>query len=464
MRFPSIRFTEFVPSLLVFFVSLTVYLLTLAPGITWAHHSFDGGELITASRTLGVAHPPGYPTYLILAHFFSFLPLGEIAWRYNLFSAVCVALAAAFVAATSGVLLRTKTGSGAKRQYVQVAAGLSFAFMPLVWGQATVTEVYALNLAVLSIMLWSLLGCRASWLTGLLLGLSITTHLTSLLMVPLVAGTIPRRDWPIALSATLLGLTPFLLIPFLAAGDSPVVWGDPTTPAGWWWLVSARLYQPNVFGVPFTAWTPRVLDYGLSFLGQFVYLGVGVLAAGVIIQQSTDRKLHWLMLLTVTLYAAYALAYDAVDAALYFLPGLLILSLYLAYGLHYLGWAAMLLPAALLMVNYARYDLSNNLDVVGRASRVLQAAPQDALLMSPGDSTIFALWYYQSVVGERPDIALVDRNLFAFDWYRQRLGRQYPDLMRLKVDDLTAFESENSHRPICSVSLTVEPYLSCASP
>jgi hypothetical protein len=170
------------------------------------------------------------------------------------------------------------------------------------------------------------------------------------------------------------------------------------------------------------------------------------------------------MLLTVMLYALYALAYDAVDAVLYFLPGLLILSLFLAYGLYYLGWAAMLLPAALLMLNFPSQDLSNDLAVAGRATGVLQAAPKDALLMSPGDSTIFALWYFQFVAGERPDIVLVDRNLFAFDWYRPRLGRQYPDLLRLEVDDLTNFERENSHRPFCDVSLASQPYLSCATP
>ena len=74
----------------------TAYSLTLAPGLTWANHGEDGGDLITAAATLGVAHPTGYPTYLLLAHLFQLLPIGNLAFRTNLLSALS-AMGAAFV-------------------------------------------------------------------------------------------------------------------------------------------------------------------------------------------------------------------------------------------------------------------------------------------------------------------------------------------------------------------------------
>src|SRR5262245_14429377 len=76
---------------------LLVYLSTLAPGLTWANHGADGGDLITAAATGGVAHPSGYPTYLVLARLFLALPFGPLAFRVNLLSAVCAAGAAALV-------------------------------------------------------------------------------------------------------------------------------------------------------------------------------------------------------------------------------------------------------------------------------------------------------------------------------------------------------------------------------
>ncbi len=78
--------------------SLALYLLTLAPTITWANAGTDGGDLITAAATLGVPHPPGYPLYITLGHLFAQLPIGDVAFRLNLFSAVCMALAAALMA------------------------------------------------------------------------------------------------------------------------------------------------------------------------------------------------------------------------------------------------------------------------------------------------------------------------------------------------------------------------------
>jgi hypothetical protein len=74
---------------------LLVYLLTLAPTLTWAHDGADGGDLVVAVLTGGVPHPPGYPTYLLLGSLFARLQVGGPAFRLNLMSAVSAAAAAA---------------------------------------------------------------------------------------------------------------------------------------------------------------------------------------------------------------------------------------------------------------------------------------------------------------------------------------------------------------------------------
>jgi len=48
----------------VFLVALVVYSWTLAPAVTLT----DSGELIVAAYGLGVAHPPGTPLWVMLAH------------------------------------------------------------------------------------------------------------------------------------------------------------------------------------------------------------------------------------------------------------------------------------------------------------------------------------------------------------------------------------------------------------
>ena len=92
-REQSIRGKTLICAALVFSVSLLVYRWTLAPTVTLV----DSGELIVAARFLGVAHPPGFPLYLILAHLFSLIPIGSIAFRINFASAFFAALASGLI-------------------------------------------------------------------------------------------------------------------------------------------------------------------------------------------------------------------------------------------------------------------------------------------------------------------------------------------------------------------------------
>src|SRR5437899_3068725 len=70
--------------------ALVVYILTLYPSVGPG----DSAELTTVACNLGVAHPPGYPLFTLLAKVFTWIPVGAVAWRVYLLSAVCDAAAA----------------------------------------------------------------------------------------------------------------------------------------------------------------------------------------------------------------------------------------------------------------------------------------------------------------------------------------------------------------------------------
>jgi len=72
-------------------LSLALYGRTLAPGLLPG----DSGELQTLSALLGNTHPTGYPIYLLVGKLFTWLPVGDMAYRVNLLSAVMAALAVA---------------------------------------------------------------------------------------------------------------------------------------------------------------------------------------------------------------------------------------------------------------------------------------------------------------------------------------------------------------------------------
>jgi hypothetical protein len=459
------------PGLVVAALALGLYLLTLAPDLTWAHFSADGGELMTAAVTLGIPHPPGYPTYVVLGHIFSRLPLGSIALRFNLFSALAMAAAAGLSAAAA---LRLLPQPAPRRRLAAGAAGLTFAVAPLAWGQATVTEVYALNAAVVAALVWALLSKRPSLLNGLLLGLSLTTHLTSLLLTPAALALTPRRQWGRLGLGALLGLSPLLLLPLLARGSSPVIWGDPTTLRGWWWLVSGALYHPNL-SVPTGAARLATLQELAGWLGpQLGWIGWPVAALGiygVLAGATGDARQRaassvrapgfWLPA-TAVAYALTSLAYRTDDAELYFLPGLLLLALFLAPGWGRYGRWAPLLPLSLILLNFGSQNISQDGAVRAGAEQVLHAAPQEAILLTPGDRSIFTLWFLHHVEEQRPDLALVDANLLAFDWYRERLQAQQPGLRALDRDDLDYFlETNRRQRPLCTLTLLEPANMHC---
>ncbi len=126
--------------------SFAVYVQTLAPTVDTG----DGPELATAVLTLGVPHPTGYPLYMLIGQLWTrALPLGDPAWRLNLLSALCAALAVALLAGSTARLTRSALAGW-------LAGGL-LAFSPLLWSQATVVEVYALHLVLV-------VGTLGAWL------------------------------------------------------------------------------------------------------------------------------------------------------------------------------------------------------------------------------------------------------------------------------------------------------------
>src|SRR5438876_318027 len=145
----------------VFLAALVVYIWTLAPTVTLV----DSGELIVVAHGLGVAHPPGVPLWVMLAHLASLMPVGNVAVRVNFSSALFAALAsglvtlvvAEFMMTASYLPTRTKratqrpqnsrdAGVGALLIFAPaLGAGLLMAFSRTLWFYGTVTEVYALN-------------------------------------------------------------------------------------------------------------------------------------------------------------------------------------------------------------------------------------------------------------------------------------------------------------------------------
>jgi hypothetical protein len=216
-----------------------LYAKTLAPTVLpyGTPDTLDSPMLQAEVSALGVGHPTGYPTYLMLTHLFTYLPVGDPAYRTNLASAVYAALA---------VLVVYLAGKWLCRRAVAAAAGaLAFGLSGTFWSQAVISEVYTLEALLVALVILVLLVWRDAradrhlLLSAFLIGLSLTHHLSSVLLVPAALAFVFLTNRCVfsrtglmlkGIGLFLLGLLPLLYLPVRAVMHAPLNEADPSTP------------------------------------------------------------------------------------------------------------------------------------------------------------------------------------------------------------------------------------------
>lgn len=429
---------------------LVVYLMTLAPTVT----SEDSGELITAAHVFGIPHPPGYPLWTILCgSFIRGFAIGSVAWRANLFSAVCASLAV-------GILCRCLLLVGV-RPAAALGASLSVGFGAVFWSQSVIAEVYTLHALMFSLLLWSVLRWyltkRRGWLIigcGLL-GLGMCNHhMLGLSAVGLAFWVIlvrPRllTDLRLILACILVFLVclaPYAYLLVRAKAKPVMNWGNPDNVSALVDHVNRRQYKrrsstDSGHDKPASEY-PRqarvIASY--SIREQTPYLAmVGVVGLGYL----ALRRRH-LALLCILLTAAHVALFlrlhgigpsrqDLWASKVFFVAQYMLLAVPGAFGLHALGEGlasvcacppmrgigrplVKVLPCALALTavfplkshwsenNYRSYWYAYD-----HAASILASTLPNALIIPSGDHNTFPLIYLRHVQGVRPDVSIADK-------------------------------------------------------
>jgi hypothetical protein len=503
---------NYLPQVLLVISLLVIYRSGLAPGLTWANSGSDGGDLIAAAATAGVAHPTGYPLYLLLARLFQLLPLGPLAFRTNLMSALVTALAAGLV---YGLVTRALSSSMAMPVWpAGMAAGIAFGLAPLIWSQAVITEVYALQAFLVILILYlyafpkpvqasdSEQGRLSRW-GGLVLGLGVGNHLTTLLLVPvaLLVGSIqgrpeldgppqPQRSWFRNLrldGASLrrqlawfaLGLSLYLIIPIRALANPSVNWGNAVTPERLWWLVSGQLYQSYYLQFSLAGLWERIQAWAALLLEQFGLPGLVLGTIGLVVFGSRSR-LYVLTGWMAALSLAFAIFYRSDDSYVYLIPMFISFAIWIGLGiaglvkglsprLPLLGVVLGLIPmgyfAGRSVVHVSEVDASNDDRAESFGREVLTAVPENAMIFAKGDRAVFTLWYYHFALSQRPDLAVMASDLLHFDWYQENLQSTYPSLVVPGPFPWPGtIAAANPLRPVCYVQYANQAEIECAGP
>lgn len=499
----STFFRRIAPIFLV--ISLFVlYLFSMAPDFTWAHDGADGGDLITAAATGGVAHPSGYPTFLLLARLFQFLPLGTIAYRTNLMSAIFTALTALLL---YDIIVGSSNSPAKDKPAAGLIAGYAYGLSPLAWSQAVITEVYALHLFFVALIIWLLLGRFANspqkWLLdagiGLSVGLGMGNHLTTVFLLPVALlvsiVTFPSAepkgkkdskgnknaalsiDWVSLgrrLGGLFVGLLIYTSILWRATANAPVNWGDAANLSNLWWLVSGAFYQHYAFALPLDEAALRVKSIAELLFTQF---GIFGLLVGLFHLFGNSSLSRWSLITgwVAATNAIFSLGYASTDSYIYLMPAFLVFAIWIGAGVGNIttllaqrknwiniGVTAILLVSLLGMaiVNYPKIDLSGDHRAEKFGKTVFATLPPQAIVMAKGDLALFSLWYYHFVLKERPDIAVLADGLLSQPWYIDILHNTYLTLnISLKDVQSQTIAQVNPKRPTCVVVI-VDPQMS----
>ena len=458
--------------------ALALYVATAAPGLTWAHDGADGGDLISAAMTWGVPHPPGYPTYCLLARLHSLLPLGSIARRFNLFSSSAAAASTALVYLCARRVIPPNPRKAAR--VIPLLASLAWASSQTLWSQAVISEVYTLEIAFFAACLLiplhaNLLRRVKYWaLLGFTLGLGLGAHVTLILILPgllLLVWHMATRNHTVGFCVGVaLGVSVYLYVPLAGRGDSPVIWGDPTTWRGLWWIVSGKPYRGFLFGLPLVHLPSRLAAWLQLWRDQFSVVGLLLGALGLWSWAETGRRRWALGTGTIVIsYSIFAVMYDTTDSYVYLLPTYTITVLWITEGARValdeisrrgrgkrpygfaLGLALLAaIPIWSVLAGYPTLDLSTDREATKWLDSALAELPVGALLITGEDRHTFALEYARWVEKRRRDLVVIDGELLQYTWYVEELAKRHPTLrLGQSPNPLETLISENAtDRPI----------------
>jgi hypothetical protein len=437
--------------------------------LTTAHYQIGGDtpDFLLAVKTWGVAHPPGYPTLVLLGHIFSFLPFGSTAFRINLLATVTSSATVAFVYLTGLRLTR--------RAWASALGASALAFTPLFWKWSLQIETFPLNNLLVAAVIYFIIRWHQDnersvflYLAAGLFGLGLTNQQTVLLLAPAIAYVLwlNRRRLvvePLLIGWSVLwivvGLVPYLYVPLAATfGHSPVNWDHASSLGSLTNLILRKDYGGTTVSLGSSGHSGQfLLAVGYLFKEVGWVLGVSALA-GIVTAYS---RLRWYFVFVLAALVASILEFAVVggldphvSTALFvlerfYLMVLVIMSPLAAVGVvGFVEWlqnrpmlsdfspakvvvqlvvaiAIVASSAGIVASNYSTINVSNDRVAENYVRDVLSGLPQNAVLFVTGDFADFPILYAQSVEHLRRDVTVLVSPLLAASWYSAQLRSEH---------------------------------------
>jgi hypothetical protein len=331
-------------------VAAGLYLPRLLPS---TGYSPDTMKYHYIGAVLGISHPPGSPLYILINWAVSQLPIGELAWRLNLMSALAAAVSAA------ALYLVCRDLSSRLPAFV---ASLALLAAALFWEQSLVAEVYTLHAVFLLGSVWRLLrwyrtgvASDLGW-AALLFGLSFGIHLMSWYLLPGWVALVligprsiigRRREVLLVALGALAGMSTYLYYAIRPAMQPLYVEVQIDSVGAFFDYITGGYFKGRMFAYDMRAMATERLSWLAAILRTNI--GVPLLTAslaGLAVVFVQSVRLGILLAAPILLGSLYAMGYAVGDARIFALPAVYMLLVSAACGLDALfRWIGRVAPS-----------------------------------------------------------------------------------------------------------------------
>ena len=361
------------------------------------------------------------------------------------------------------------------RASAAAVAGFSFAFAAEPWENATRADVHALNVLFVALVAWLLLVWAAAhrsgspragrWLVAaaLAFGLGVGAHPLAGLTAFGVAAwviSVDRHIWRrwrlVAACALMIGIGVasygYILLRAVIDPEPPLFYARPDTWERFRYLVFAEQFRDlfEDFSSPLADFWGKWSVTDRILAAQFPIIGWLLAAAGAAIL--AVRRLEALAFfgLVVAATVLYAMNFRDGDIDRYYLPTVAVAAPLIGVAVAFIGATVAsavaeastrfdagriarrrlatgaaatvvalgaLLPAAALVTGYRSHDQSANRAADEWVAAVHAQLPPNAVIVSWWSYST-PLWYHRWILGERPDVTIIDERDILDDGYR----------------------------------------------
>ena len=429
--------------IIAFFLPFIIYIYTLNPKIGF----IDAGELITVCRTLGIAHPTGYPFFTIFGRVISLLPIGSVSFRINMTSALFSSFSSLFLF----LYLSKRTC----KPLLSISCSLIFAFSQIVWNQSTSAEVYSITFFFITLLIFlhsSNIKNRVL-LIFFISGLSIANHMIIItFLIPFFLYLLITKEFKsfkvFLLSAILLvlGASLYFYLPIRGNLHPLLNWGRPVNLERFLWHITGKQYRVWMFTGNLEIIKENLINFFKLFSSQYTPFFIPLALVGIFHLFKTSKPITTFFIILFLLNIIYAINYEIPDIEPYFIISILIYTIFICFGLFFFAkrfkwveYASLTLSIFVLLLNFNKSNERNNYIAYDMCLNLFSSVKENGIVITNNWDYYSPALYLKQIEGIRKDIIMIDKELLRRSWYFDYLEKEYPFLIEKSKEEINQY-------------------------